>query len=357
MALLWMDGFDHYGTGATGVANMLDGVWAGHIASDIVSDRSRTGANSLKLNQVIINPEGARRVFPGATKAIVGIGYALWMDELPGTNNSQQVFSLHNSSNTPRVAIGMDTTGRATLHMGSIDDATSFTSTDPCFIAGAWQFLEARFDVSGTVELRINGLVIFTQTGLTFGSTGNLAQVVFGPRGFSGSQDKDMWIDDLFAWDTTGSFNNDFIGDRRVRTYFPNADALPQEWSPGGQSQGYDCINEATPNDDTDYILAPFGGGIPSNGIISEFGMQDIAEEIAGISGVQTYIRARKTEAGTCNVQVGMTSNAVTGPGTDRPITSEWTYWTDIFEADPDTGGPWSKAGLDAATVNITRTA
>lgn len=356
MALLWMDGFDHYGTGSVGEANAQDGVWAQLVACSIVNTRSRTGSCSLRANGTLAGL-GARRVFPGGTKPIVGIGYALWMDDLPTSDNSQQIFSVHNAANEARVSIGMDTTGRATLHLGQINSVPVFTTEAPVFVTGAWQFLEARFDTAGSVEFRINGVTVINESGLTLPNTGAFAQVVIGPRSFVGSGHQPMWIDDIFCWDTAGSYNNDFIGDRRVRTVFPDGDESPQEWTPVGAAMGYECIDDAVPDDDSTYLLAePLDSTSPPMPTVSRFAMGAIPEEVAGISAVQTYVRSRKTEAGDCNIQVGLVSGGQEAVGADRPITSVWTYWMDVFEVDPNTGAPWTQAALDAASVQLART-
>lgn len=362
MAILWMDGFDHYGTGSAGVTKMLDGVWAAHINSTIDTSRSRTGIASLKLIAGYqVSGEGSRRAFPGNTKPVVGVGYAMWMDKLIDYNYTQQLFVISNASNNARISISMDTTGRAAVHQGAVNTPAVYTAAAPTFIAGAWQFIEARFDVAGAVELRVNGVTIFSISGLTLASTGNFAQFTVGPKyvykdGVSVYTGETFWIDDLFAWDTTGPFNNDFIGDRRVRAYYPDSDTAVSGMTPFGQAYGYQCIDETVPNDETDYLLSATPTGSPPTPIVSEFGIQPIDIEVAGISAVQTYTRMRKTDAGDCNIQVGMVSGASVANGVDRPITTQWTYWQDVLEFDPATGAPWTKAALDAAKLRIART-
>lgn len=361
MAILWMDGFDHYGTGSAGVTKMLDGVWAEHNNSTIDTSRSRTGIASLKLIAGYQNTgQGSRRAFPGNTKSVVGVGYAMWMDKLPDYNYSQQLFVISNTSNQARIAISMDTTGRATVHQGPVSGPVLYTAGAPTFIAGAWQFIEARFDVAGAVELRVNGVSIFSLSGLAMANTGNFAQVTVGPRsmivGGSTYKGENFWIDDLFSWDNSGSYNNDFVGDRRVRAYYPDSDTAVAGMTPFGQAYGYQCIDETVPNDETDYLLSATPTGVPPTPIVSEFGIQPIDIEVAGISAVQTYTRMRKTDAGDCNIQVGMVSGASVANGVDRPITTQWTYWQDVLEFDPATGAPWTKAALDAAKLRIART-
>jgi hypothetical protein len=42
--------------------------------------------------------------------------------------------------------------------------------------------------------------------------------------------------------------------------------------------------------------------------------------------------------------------------GSNRPITTAFTYYEDVFETDPNTGNAWTPASADAAQLKLNRT-
>jgi hypothetical protein len=66
--------------------------------------------------------------------------------------------------------------------------------------------------------------------------------------------------------------------------------------------------------------------------------------------------RSRKTDGGTGNIQLGVISGAATGLGVDRPITTAYTYWWDVFDSDPNIAAAWTKAAVNAMNLQLNRT-
>jgi hypothetical protein len=158
----------------------------------------------------------------------------------------------------------------------------------------------------------------------------------------------------LFCYDGTGSFNNTFLGDRRVITLFPNADTVQADWTPVGSGTGFGAIDEVSPDGDTTYISAGLPG-LPTP--TSEFGMDDLTAGISAISGVILVNMSRKTEAGVANVQMSVISGASESAGTDQPMTEVYTYRQDVFEIDPASAAPFTVAEVDALLIKADRTA
>lgn len=357
MALLWMDGFDHYGSGASGRLAMLDGVWA-EISSAFLPDVSnpRTGTYSLRALSTGINTN--RRVLGGA-KTVVGLGAAFFLSALPGSNDSLRVFDFRDASNVVQVSLYIQSTGTIVAYRGTTATLLG-TTASPAIVAGAFQHVEARILFSqtvGTIEVRVNGVTVLNLTGLDTVASAlvECSQVsVGGSLSNIGNITQD--IDDAFAWDDTGVSVNDFQGDRRVRTTFPDADTAVADWTAEGAASGYDCINDAAPDEDATYIAAAPLVGSPATPLLSEFGLQNLSN-VGSIAAVQTYIRMRKTEAGDANVTASMLSGSSASDGGDRAITEAYTYWMDVHELNPGTGNPWSETTFNAAKLRIARTA
>lgn len=357
MALIWMDGFDHYGAGVTGIGNMLDGVYAEALGGPTASF-ARTGSFGMSITN---SPNSGvfttlRRVFPLGDLTIGGVGFVIWFTNLPAAADDLLRFQIVNASNSVHFSITLRTDGRLRIYRGN-NSVLLYQTDVPVFVSGSWQHFEFSYvlDASaGGIECRWNGETVANVTGVnTMGTTEGAAQFRITRAG-DAFHTYDAYIDDLVAWSDQGGYNNDFIGDRRVLTLYPDADTANADYSIVGAAAGYQAIDETVPNDETDYIsFAAAGSPAP----IGDFGLQNVPAEVAAIYAVQTYVRMRKDDAGDCNVQTSLLSGANETEGVNRAITEEWTYWMDVFETNPATGAQWTPAEFNAAQLRLTRTA
>lgn len=368
MALLWMDGFDHYiAPGFAQVSKMLDGVYASLGTNTYYLDNAKSRTGSFSLRSIGANyVDAARRVF-GSAKTTVGLGCAFWFDSLPSASDRHGIFMLCDTNNIPQVFLTLQPTGKLTVSRangnggaGTLAAATLCESADAAVVAGAFQHIEFKataHQTAGTVEVRVNGVTVCSASGVDTVASAleefSMMRLLsgYGSSG-SGLQTGYTYMDDLFAWDSTGTQNNDFLGDRRVRTLFPDANTAVNNWTAVGAANAFDCINEASPNDETDYIEAA-AATTPT----SEFGMQDLPVGVGAVAALQVCSRVRKTNAGTADFKASLLSGASVSDGTNRPMTEAYTYWMDVHELDPATGTPWSEAAVNAMKLRVARTA
>jgi len=352
MALLWCDSFDHYGTTT---AKMLNGAYADIAAGvSLVTTNVRTGTYSMRVTANGPSSNIVRRVL-GGPKTTVGLGMALWIPSLPPGNNEQKIFSWADATNTTQLVLFLQSTGVLEVKRGG---STSLGVTaSPVIVSNAFQHIEALVTFSqtvGTVEVRVNGVTVLSLTGQDTCNTAltECSQVnICGSYSGSGFSSTDCYVDDLFCYDDTTSYNNTFIGDRRVLTLFPDANTATADWTAVGAASGYLCIDEANPNEDTDYITAA------TVGLVSQFGLQNLPGGISVVNAVVMVERARKTEAGTANTQVSIVSGASTANGADKPLTEVYTYRQDVFQTDPATAAPFTPSGVDSLQFKVARTA
>lgn len=355
MALLWCDGFDHYGV----IGNLTDGVYAERgieLSLATSSPAARTGTHYIKRIYSSTAANSLLRRVLGGAKTSVGIGAAFYYDNLPTQPNTDICFDFRDANNQVQVTIGLDTTGTITAYRGLSNGTVLGTSATPVVAAESWQHIEALVFFSqtvGTVEVRVNGVTALSLSGIDTVSSSlvECSQVAIGganalyvtaPGG----------VDDVFCYDTTGSYNNTFIGDRRVLTLFPDSNTAQADWTVTGAATGYECIDEATPDDDTTYIAAADGSGA-----ISNFGVQNLPAGISAISAVVVVERARKTEAGVANTQTSIVSGASETAGADKPMTEVYTYRQDVFQVDPVSGAPFTVSEVNALKIKLRRTA
>lgn len=234
MTALLMDGFDHYGQGVVGAANMSLGAYAAvtQVIPDIPTWGSRTGLYAL----------GA-----GGVAGTVGLQYAV---PTPGTHFFQSFGYAESSFSgafgpvTATIAEWRDGGGvllfdlqhtpTGALQVRGPAGAVLGITSGPVIVPQNWHFFEMGIDTSAHVfTLRVDDAAAALSPVLTVSNaaiTGTIALMGFLTSGRAGTGPH--YIDDLFIRDSLGSVNNGFLGDRRVATLFANADTTTHGWTP-----------------------------------------------------------------------------------------------------------------------------
>lgn len=350
--LLWAESFEHYGTVSGGRSNMSLGAWAAFTAGNgtlpyIDNTHARTGTYGLRFDHNYLATDGtrARRVF-GSSLTTVGVGFGIYFPSLPATNDKAGV-DLRDVSNASLIRVYIQTDGSLAVRVAGSVIGTS----DSVITAAAYHHIEVKAvidSVVGSVEIRVNGIVEFLMDNIDTGTT-PMTQVAWGTMSNGGAGTFSFWIDDLFAWDGTGSEANDFLGTQRVTTIFPTADTAVADWVPN-TGAAWDAINDLVQDGDTTYILASDAADI------SEFEIDTLPPETSEIVGVYIPTLAKLDDAGTGQLQVSLVSNSVASEGPDTVLTAGYAYWGSVHTLDPDTGLPWTKSGLEAALLRFEKT-
>lgn len=295
-----------------------------------------------------------RFVLPSA-QATVGFGCRLYMGQLPQASDITPGLEFRDGNNAQLVSLCVSPTGIIQIRRNGLEGTIIASSSGPVLVANAWQHIEMKTlisDTVGTVEVRVEGIVVINATGLDTSGSGLTTAGIFAATDNRQNTSAGIawWIKDLAIWDSTGSFNNDFLGSITVYELLTSSDvAFP--WSASTGTTGFNLIDETPPNDDTDYIYA--SDPPPA---ASKFGLTNLPADVTSVKGLYAVVRSKKTDGGDGFLQVGMISGVSTGLGTDRPITTAYTYWTDVFEVDPATSTSWTPIAVDAAQLQLNRT-
>lgn len=232
MTTLYMDGFDHYGAGTDGIANMLEGAWAqivGNNGPSVPSFGARTGTLSAAAQG---DGDLYRYVLPASkTRIFVSLGFAV--NHLPEIDLANTIINFTTSGNTVFARLICQADGSVVLTDGSL---TVLAATQgPVIVAGNWHFLEMDFNpTGGDFTLRVDDAdasnsPAITATGLTYSSATvgqiRLLEIINGAT-------TTAYADDLFIRDALGTLNNSWLGDRRVATLLVDDDTTTAGWSP-----------------------------------------------------------------------------------------------------------------------------
>ena len=207
--LLFYDSFDLY--------NTLSQKWDLVAPSAFVSSSlSRTGRNSLSIGS---SAGYAQKNLANAATLIVGI--AVNLNSVP--SNAAVPISFTDNS-TAQVDIRINSSGqmfftRAGTTIGSTTAGATFTM-------GVWHYLEVKVTFngsSGVAICKLDGVTVLNGTSLNTNNSGNnfANQVSVGNRAASVNIQGN--IDDCYICDTSGSRNNDFLGDVSILAGLPIA--------------------------------------------------------------------------------------------------------------------------------------
>lgn len=341
MTIQFAEDFKGYGTD---IAFMLNGLY-GQVSGALVEDPDPNVTGNVF--RATVNPTPGfrlRRVFTGA-RTTAGFCFRLWMENLPNTD--RMVFGFLNGANARQVSITSDSTGKIAVLRP--DDTQIAITASPVLVANAWNHIEVRAVASatvGTIEIRVNGVTVLTANTLNTGTS----YEQFCETAFGSSETANYFIKDLVTWDGLGTRNNDFLGTVQVIGRTPSSDVLTG-WTPASGTSQFQMINNSPPLDATEYLTAPFPLPTPSS-----FGLSQLPADTTSVKAMIVQSRVRNTDGGDGNFQASLVSGAATGNGANRPMTSAFTYYEDLFELDPNTAAAWTVAAANAAVLRINRT-
>lgn len=232
MTALFLDGFDHYGSGVAGGNNMLDGAWAQIQVGGgpgTPSWGARTGAYALSGG----TSNGAYRWVLPATKGRVFLSCGFACDGLPSVDFTNQICSFQTAANTVIAALWVQSNGSIQLCDGS--NAVLAETQGPVIVSRNWHFLEMDFNqATGAFVLRVDdptgaAAPVINASGLALGANPVGQLTVLGRTTVAAIA---SWMDDLFIRDSLGAVNNGWLGDRRIGPLPADADTTTAGWSP-----------------------------------------------------------------------------------------------------------------------------
>jgi hypothetical protein len=357
MALQWADTFNTYGTTATfmndGLYSNVNGGSGSTFALVTDPDVTATGKVFSVNATCFFGADQAGTRKPLTTPAnTIGVALRLYMSSLPYGNTRSPVISFRDVSNNVLFSMRVLSTGAIELRSVDSSGGTLYgTTAQPVLTAHAWSHIEIKGKsnaTTGTIEVRVNGASVISLTSLNTG-TAAIAQIFIGNYDVANATAADIYYwKDFILWDTTGSFNNNFLGTVQCLDTLTDGDTS-LTWLPNAGTTGYNILAHVPPQDDTSYIGA-------ATALTSTFSLANLPATVSSIRGNILKIRARKLDGGDGNIQVGLKSGASTGLGADRPITTAYTYWFDVNETDPATGAAWAPSAFNAAIFQLART-
>lgn len=348
MALLFMDGFDHYAT--ADLPKKWDNYYGMVISSGsygslgTVSRRGSGGvygdANQMKLNKYV-SPNSNTMIAGMAFKSIP-FGFVFGF----GTTTCPLVIVKLSSTSisAQRVNTSSGNWWEITYSSTAIGSAAAISLSTV-----TWYYLECKVyshSSLGTIEAHINGAEVLNVSGVDTTKSGVSMDAV----GFCGPGGGGIAIDDFYVCDSSGSVNNDFLGDVRVDVHYPTAEGNAHDWTPSTGANNAALIDETAPNT-TDY------NSTNTLNAVDTFVTEDLKNTGANLLAVQTNLFHSKEDVGTCLIApvARPVSTDIVGSNI-APSDSSYTYGLTVYNTNPGNSAPWTEAAFNATEFGYKKT-
>ncbi|KPK53355.1 MAG: hypothetical protein AMS22_07525 [Thiotrichales bacterium SG8_50] len=340
MALLLIEGFEGFGTSAGSAPSPTDVVGRRYSVSAENYMRiasGRTGGYALDFNR-----------------------YTCYLESEPLTTDDTLIWgAAFKRETTDQVAIvafydgsqrGMNLQVAASASEISVyRDATLIdTSTGAGIGTNSWDYIEFKVlcdNTAGTYEVRVNGVNVCSGTGTDTqaGSNAYHDRVRLAPSDTSGVHP--TW-DDMYVCDSTGSVNNDFLGNHKVVRINPDGDDTTGFGTSTPSANHYENVDETICDDDTSYVEESTN----TNKDIWTYGS---VASLGTIAGLVVRTMAKETDATDFELITIVESNGTEYDDSGQAMSSSYTEFTRLEEQDPDTNSAWTMAAINAANFGV----
>jgi hypothetical protein len=345
MGLLWTDGFDSYAATADLTKKWLTAnspfAWGG------ATGRNGGGGVSVVASNAAAQFISAGTALPGlSTGTYVIAFYAKFTNAAPTAN----IVLLRITDNAGTMAGGLGIApGRYTqlLSQGGGILLTGVRSV----CDGNWHYFEWQFGLanssSALAALYIDGLVEWNTAVNMTNSTRNPTQIRFlqNNNGIA-----ILGLDDVIAYDSTGSPNStsDFpLGQVTIDTIRPASDSAVT-WTPNSGVTNFSRVNEVNADGDATYVESAVSGNQDLYGYGSLGGVAPTK-----IWGCMANTYVENPTGGTQNFNMICKSGATQATGASLLCPASYTTLQQAFNTDPNGGGAWTQASINAATFGV----
>jgi hypothetical protein len=342
MSIIFMESFDHYTT----EAQAINKGWTN--LDSISSTYKRTGGQSG-----VAGSTSARLTLPVAIANNTAI-FATFAFYQPITNvTSFSLLEVPNNETVTDCSVYVYSTGAIGVGHGGYASYTELAVTAPgVFKFGVWNHFEVKVIVhnsTGAMTVKLNGNQILSVTNQdTRHGTGNTSttELEWGHGCTNGCLD-----DVVVSYNDSDGVNDDFLGDCRVVCLLPQTDAVA-----AGSNADFTCstgtdhgalVDEATPNDDTDYVYSSTLNHVDS----WEFPALGYT---GTVKGVQVSLRGKKSDTGTRAIA------AVTKPdatnrvhATNHYLATDYAYYNAVWNQNPEDSAAWEVTDIDGAEFGV----
>lgn len=332
MALIWVEGFDAYGTSNGSTASGPERKW-GNLQAAV---SMQVGNGRITGKAIVMNNSFATYLdLNSLNHATLTIGMAISFSSANTVTFANGAFlTLMESTNT-----GINVRWNGAGELGVYFNTTQLAVTSGLGLhINQWTFIELQVTVhnsAGAYNLKVNGTSLLSASGIDTqpGSNAWTDTVRFGHSAISNMAES---LDDIYV-----RSDSTFHGPVKVATIFPTSDsAVDATPSTGGSN--FALVDDNPANSDTDYVTA----NTTDQDI---YGYGNISA-VANVFGVMVNTVCRETDATPFSIKQIAKSGGTTALSSGQGISStSYVQRRAIWELNPDTTAAWTESEINAA--------
>lgn len=332
MALILFDGFDNRSDDTHTTSK-----WDYDTGADWITTGGRRNGGRLFFND---DGDYVYKAIAQDDTYILGVAWYLHGD----ISNNQNLIHFR-SGTTDQVSVRFSNYATGVANICAYANGTLLgTSAATDAVIDTWQYFEMKVychATAGTVEFKINGTTVLSLTSQNTdpASSGYIDGMILG------GIDSDVSYDDFYLLDTSGSTNNNFLGDVKVITLLPTANGAYSQMTP---STGTNYENVDDPDlDTTTYNTADALNEVDTFSVTTPTAMPDIY-------GLQVCSIWQNPDAGTRKIKNMVYKSTTAYLSTNELILSySWKCLCTLWETDPVDSMQWNKGKIDAAQFGV----
>lgn len=283
------------------------------------------------------------------TEGIIGI--AVWRSSA-ATNTAVYVSFYNGISLEDQLTVCCFLNGVIQVRKGGPTGTIIQTSVTGVFYYDTWWYLEVKAgiaSVGGYAQVRVNTeIVIDIPDADTQGGTAtNFDCIAWGVQHYNANTVAGFLLDDLYMCDLHGTENNDYLGNVRVKTQFVTGNGSHLDFSIGGSSPAatnwQSVLNRNL--DETKYVYTPDVG---------DYDLYTIEAILNSpvVYGVQLCTASRQDDATQRILHNQLkTLGGTLDEGVNHYLNQLYTYNTDIWELNPETGAGWTGTEVNGLQI------
>ena len=350
MALLFVDGFDHYddtrlvlkwdAKGGVGVTTPTVVAGVGRCATQAVGlydsfnyiQKSFPGGPASTFSAgVAYNPTNGTIVAPN-----IIIGFKTNTHILCGVavSSTQQLFAFTGNSEGSVQVLGYAATPIRSgvfqyveVHVDGISDTTGNIAV---YLNGVQEINLTNVETSGVT---LNGVSYDHAEAFTLGS-----RATYVRTDYLGV----IYFDDFYFTDSTGLYNTGILGDVHIEELTPNADGFYQDWTALLAGSHYVEVDEIPPDDDASYVHGSVVGNKDT------YTYPSITPTTGTVLACVVNFYCTKVTSGSRAVRAITRLGGVDGSGTEFLVGNAYAIHQSIAERDPNDDA-WTISNVNAS--------
>ena len=316
-----------------------------YTSADTAGTSLVTGRTDRALRQA--SAVGAELTLTIASRSTITVGFAY----KPTTVFSFAPYKIFEFRDAGAVQNGLAVNGSGQLFIyrgnGSFGSpGTAVVTSTNALSQNTYHYIEVKINThssTGTADVQVNNSATgwISATGLNTQATGSASVNAYAFK--TGGTSFDAFSGEFDDFYLNADGDTTFRGDRRMYTFFPNADGSLVQWTLDSGSTHYTQLDDDPHDGDTSYAE----DSTPGNQEL--LGFTNMSTTPISIDCVAVMGAIKKDDAGARSVALVAKSGATTLVGATQALSTSYKYYVEVYGEDPDTASPWTKSGVDAA--------